>query len=732
MLGAYFIRWSSILWSADSARKRTPTVLQMEAVECGAAALGIILGYFGRTVALDELRTVCGISRDGSNASQLLKAARTYGLKAEVKRLDTAALRAHALPLILHWNFQHFLVLEGFGQRRVYLNDPACGRRTVSDAEFDLAYTGVALSFAPTENFVRAGQPASLRASLIAPLRGLTPSLTFIGLASLGLVIPGLVVPAILQIFVDQYLLAGLHDWLGALLLGLLMMTLLRSGLTWLQQQQLLRLEMHLTLHTSRQFFWHVLRLPIPFFQQRYAGEISERLRANDRLAQLLTGDLASTLANMLTLIFFALVMLQINVLLTVIGIALSVLNLYLLRRLAVLQKDASQRLQQERSKLMATTLGGIDNIESLKVSGEEGEFFSRWSGIFASVTNIEQDLTVQARLLSQAPGLLNGILLIAILLIGGLRVMAGEMSIGMLVAFQSLMSSFHQPVHQLMSLVGRQQAAGADLARLDDVLQHPLDASLVAEDARAASVRPKKLEGHLVLRDVCFGYSRLAAPLITDFSLTLAPGQRIALVGSSGSGKSTIARLVLGLYQPWSGQILFDGVPRAAYARGDLHVSLAGVEQEITLFEGSVRDNLCMWDRSLPETDMLQAARDACIHSTILSLPGAYAAQVEERGRNFSGGQAQRLEIARALARNPRILVLDEASAALDPITEKRIDEQIRRRGCACLIVAHRLSTIRDCDEIIVLERGVITERGTHAQLITQNGAYCRLIEMA
>ncbi len=732
MLGAVFRGWGAVLWPAGSARKRTPTVLQMEAVECGAAALGIILGYFGHTVALDELRTACGISRDGSNASQLLKAARTYGLKAEGKRLDTAALRAHALPLILHWNFQHFLVLEGFGQRRVYLNDPACGRRTVGYAEFDLSYTGVALSFLPTENFVHAGQPASLWTSLMARLRGVIPSLGFISLASLGLVIPGLVVPVILQIFVDHYLLAGLHDWLGALLLGLLMMALLRVGLTWLQQQQLLRLEMHLTRNTTRQFFWHVLRLPISFFQQRYAGEISERLHANDRLAQLLSGELASTLANMLTLIFFALIMLQIDVLLSVIGIALSVLNLLLLRCLAGLQKEPSQRLQQERSKLMATTLGGIDNIESLKASGGESEFFSRWSGIFASVNNIEQHLTVQVRLLSQAPGLLNGLLLIAILLIGGTRVMAGEMSIGMLVAFQSLMSSFHQPIHQLMSLAGRQQAAGADLARLDDVLHHPLDAAFVAEDTRSACVRPKKLQGHLALRDVCFGYSRLAAPLITNFSLTLAPGQRIALVGSSGSGKSTIARLVLGLYQPWSGQILFDGVPREAHARVDLHASLAGVEQEMMLFEGSVRDNLCLWDSELPETDMLQAARDACIHSTILSLPGAYAAQVEERGRNFSGGQAQRLEIARALAGNPRILVLDEASAALDPITEKMIDEQIRRRGCACLIVAHRLSTIRDCDEIIVLERGVIAERGTHAQLMALHGAYCRLIAMA
>ena len=718
-------------WPKYRSRRRTPTLLQMEAVECGAAALGIILAYYGRYVSLEELRSACGISRDGSIASNILKAARSYGLTAQGKRLDLAAIKAHAYPLILFWNFNHFLVLEGFGQNKVYLNDPACGPRTVTDAEFNRAYTGVALAFAPTADFKRAGQSTSLLHSLSTRLQGAKPTLFFIGLASLGLVLPGLVVPVMTQLFVDQYLVAGLHYWLRPLLFGLMVTAVLRAGLTWLLQRQLLSLEMHLALSTSSQFYWHVLRLPVEFFNLRYAGDISERVSANDRVAQLLSGDLAKSIANGLAMIFFLFVMLQIDVTLSLIGIVLAGFNLFFLRACARSQKDLCLRLQQERSKLMASTLSALDNIETIKASGAEGEFFHRWSGMITHVGITEQILAVQTRLLAQAPTLMHGLMMVCLLAIGGTRVLAGELSIGLLVAFQSLMSSFGQTISQFMTLAGRYQTAGADLARLDDVLHYQIDASFADSDSVQQQPAPKRLQGLLEMRNVCFGYSRLAEPLIQNFSLRLAPGQRIALVGRSGSGKSTIAKLVLGLHQPWSGQILFDGVPRADHAPADVQATVAGVDQDIILFEGSVRDNLSLWDSTLPETDMLQAARDACIHSSILSLPAGYAAQVDERGRNFSGGQAQRLEIARAFASNPRILVLDEASAALDPITEKIIDEQIRRRGCACLIVAHRLSTIRDCDEIIVLERGVVLERGSHAELISRQGAYSRLINM-
>jgi len=506
--------------------------------------------------------------------------------------------------------------------------------------------------------------------------------------------------------------------------------------LTWLQQKYLLRLEMHLSIASSATFFWHVLRLPVAFFSQRYAGDLSQRVEANNRIAQLLSGELATNAVNLITLVFYLAVMLTYSWQLTLVGVVLTALNLVALKRLMRLRTDGNMLLLQDRGKLMATVIGGIQTIETIKATGAEHDFFGRWSGYKAKVTNTEQRLEFYTRLLSALPGLLNGLITVAILGLGGAQVISGVMTVGMLVAFQSLMTSFTTPVGNLMGLAGKYQEAKGDMARLDDVMRYPLDESFnqtsAPDSAAHADTAPArgKLQGHLQLRNVSFGYSPLEPALIENFNLTLEPGKRVALVGKSGSGKSTIARLVMGLHQPWSGDVLLDGQPRTQIDRLLLAGSLAGVAQEPYLFEGTVRDNLTLWDSTLSQAAMLQAAEDACIHDVIAGRADGYDSKVGEEGSGFSGGQMQRLDIARALTGNPRILVLDEATSALDPITEMQIDNNIRARGCACLIVAHRLSTVRDADEIIVMAQGRIVERGTHDELVAQDGAYRQLIK--
>ncbi len=708
-------------------RVRTPTVLQMEAVECGAASLAIILAYFGRFVPLEELRITCGVSRDGSKASNVVKAARGYGLTAQGKRLGIQELHQQKLPFVVFWNFNHFLVVEGFGPGIVYLNDPGCGPRKVTDEEFNKAYTGVTLVFEPGAEFKKGGEQRSLLKALLPRMQGSKTAFSFVVFASLALVLPGLVVPIFTQVFVDSYLIGRMDNWVKPLLLGMALTALLRAGLTWLQQTQLLRMEMRLALTASGTFFWHVLRLPVEFFSQRYAGDISQRVASNDRIAQLLSGDLATNAVNVVSLIFYVTIMLQYDWMLTLVGVLITGINLVTLKYISRLRKDGNMKLLQDRGKLMATTMGGIQTIETIKATGGEGDFFMRWSGYKAKVNNTEQQLELYSRLLSVLPSLLNALVTVAILGLGGARVIEGDLTVGMLVAFQGLMASFTGPVSNLMGLAGKLQEAEGDLTRLDDVLHYPMEERFSAPPA--AHEPPRQLQGYLELRDLTFGYSRLEPPLIENFNLQLAPGQRVAMVGGSGSGKSTVSKLVMGIHQPWSGQVLLDSIAREQIPAAALNATLAGVDQEVYLFEGTIRDNLTLWDETLPEPDMVQAAKDACIHDMIASRTGGYDGKVGEGGTNFSGGQGQRLEIARALAINPRILVLDEATAALDPVTEKIIDDHVRRRGCTCLIVAHRLSTIRDCDEIIVMDRGKVVERGNHEQLIELGGVYHQLV---
>lgn len=710
-------------------RAKTPTVLQMEAVECGAAALAIILGYFGRYVPLDELRVACGVSRDGSKASNIMKAARAYGLEPKGHRRELESLMKQKMPVIVHWNFNHFLVLEGFGKDKVYLNDPGSGPRTVTLKEFDEAFTGVVLSFEPGPQFRKGGERFNTVEALRKRLSGSGKALTYVIIAGLSLVIPGLLIPTFIRIFVDYYLVQQLQSWLGPLLIGMALTALLRGLLTWLREGYLLRLETKLAASMSGKFFWHVLRLPLEYYFQRFAGEVGNRVLINDQVAGLLSERLASTVLDLITIVFYAVLMFLYDPLLTGIGVAFAVLNVVALRWVSRKRVDINQRLLQESGKLVGISVSGLATIETLKAIGRESDYFARWAGYQAKVANARQQLGVFTQYLLAVPPLLMALNTAFILTIGGIRVIDGQLTVGMLVAFQSLIASFLEPVNKLVDLGTTLQDVEGGLKRLDDVLQNKQDPLLGSETPSEISRRLPKLTGHLELRNINFGYSKLAPPIIQNFNLTLRPGSRVALVGGSGSGKSTVAKLVSGLFDPWEGEILFDGKPRSQLPRSTITNSLGVVDQEIFLFEGSVRENLSLWDATVSEARLIEAARDACIHEEVASRPNAYDSPVAEEGVNFSGGQRQRLEIARALVANPALLVLDEATSALDPLTEKLIDENLRRRGCTCLIIAHRLSTIRDCDEIIVLERGQVVQRGTHEDLKNVEGTYAQLI---
>ena len=711
-------------------RVKTPTVFQMEAVECGAAALGIVLSYYGRFVPLAELRRECGVSRDGSTAANMLQAARRYGLEAQGFSMDLEALQSLGYPAIVFWNFNHFVVLEGFRRGQVYINDPATGPRTVALTEFDHAFTGVVLLMEPGPEFTPGGQPPSVLRGLCSRLRGSSGVLAYCVTAGFLLVVPGLTVPMLLQVFVDQVLLAGLQDWLRPLLLGLLLSAACRGALQYLQLRALRRWQLKLAAVMSSTFLWHLLHLPSSFYVQRYAGEISQRLALNDKVATVLSGRLATTVIDLLMMLVYASVMLCYDVLLTGIGLGCAVIQLAALQGIARRRVDANLRALQEEGKLSGLSMAGLRNIETLKASALESDFFARWAGAYARTVNAQQALHVTNQMLGVLPTLLTGLATMLVLVLGGLRVMDGHLSLGMLVAFQSLMQSFIAPVTSLVGFGSTLQELQGDLHRLDDVLQHPAQPlSPAAPVTPSITPMPVCLRGELLVRDLTFGYSRVSPPTLTNVSLTLKPGQRVALVGASGCGKSTLAKLVCGLYAPWQGDILLDGVPRAQIPRLVLTQAVAMVDQDIVLFAGTVRENLTLWDSTVPDAQLTRACIDAAIHDVVLSLPGGYDAELLEGAANLSGGQRQRLDIARALVHDPAVLVLDEATSALDAETEYRILQQLRRRGCACLIVAHRLSTIRDCDEIIVMEHGSVVQRGTHAALLREGGVYTRLL---
>jgi len=716
---------------------KTPTVLQMEALECGAASLAMILAYYQKHVSLEVLRVDCGVSRDGTKASNIIKAAKKYGLEAKGFKMETEALRQIKGPAILFWNFNHFVVFEGFKGKNVRINDPALGRRIVDSQEFDEAFTGVVLTFEKGESFQKGGMKTKVWHRLRKRLDGLGSIFTYLGFLSFLYFIPGFVYPTFSRFFIDEILVKESLNLLKPLLVVMAVTCIISTVLQAIQNTVLMRFQARLSLSSASRFIEHIFKMPLQFFVQRLPGELCSRISSCDSISSLVSGQLVGVVINLFSTVFFLVLMLLYDIPLTIISVTLTTLVVIVFRITSERIKNKSFKIQMEGGKLSGITMSGIDMIESLKASGCENDFFMQWSGQQAKVLLENQRLVKSNTANSIVPQLISSLQSILILTVGALRVMDGHLTIGMLMAFQVLHSHFSGPINSFMNLGASLLSANADMQRIDDVMEYPIPKIFKDDYEDGSKKNPgpssytpvKKLEGYISLKDIVFGYSPMAAPLISGLNIEFTPGKRVALVGATGSGKSTIGKLVSALYAPWSGEICFDGKPLSQIEKKVFAASVSVVNQSISLFEGTVKDNITMWDSTIPEEVYIQAAKDACIHDVITSRPNGYYSKVGEGGRNFSGGQRQRLEIARSLATNPRIIIMDEATSALDAITEQTVDMNIRRRGCTAIIIAHRLSTIRDCDEIIVLDHGTIVQRGTHDELMAAGGPYKNLV---
>jgi NHLM bacteriocin system ABC transporter peptidase/ATP-binding protein len=701
----------------------------MDAAECGAASLAMVLAYHGRWAPLEDLRLRCGVSRDGTKASNILKVAREFGLAAKGFRKEPGELTSLPLPSILHWNFNHFLVFEGVRDGSAYLNDPALGRRRVALAELEECFTGVVLAFERTPEFSRGGAPAPVWSALLKRLARSRAGLALVLFATIALVAPGIVAASFAKIFIDQILVLGYDNLIKPLLIGMAATAALRGALTFLQSRALSRLETKLAAVSVSEMVWRLLRLPVAFFTQRHAGDLAQRVSALEDVAQLLSSGVAQAALGLVGALVFALAMAAFNLKLAAIAVPLTLLSALSLALVRGRREAAAQRLFKERSLVSAATVGMLASIETLKAGGYERDAFTRWAGFHARELGASRAFDETGLSLAAVPPFVTAFTYAVLLGVGGAQVIARAISVGDLVAFLALSASFADPIGRLIALGGQTQQIKANLSRAGDVAAFPLDARAEQALAPATVGVPARLAGRVELRGVTFGYNPLDPPTLKPFDLVLAPGARVALVGASGSGKSTLAKLIAGLFAPWKGEIRFDGRAASEIPRDVIANSLGYVDQNVFLFEGSVRDNLTLWDRSAPEASLIEALRDAAILADVALRPGGLDAQVAEGGANFSGGQRQRLEIARALVADPSVIVLDEAMAALDPIVEKQIDDNLRRRGCACIIIAHRLSTIRDCDEIVMLSRGEVIGRGAHTHLLATCREYAEMI---
>ena len=705
-----------------------PVIMQMEAAECGAASLSMVLAYYGRWITLEKAREDCGVSRDGSKMVNILKAARGYGMDADAWSCSLESLQTNdELPSILYWEFNHFVVLCGFKGKYAYINDPARGAVRVTLEELDRSFTGIVLRMKPTEAFERGGEPKSTLAFAKERLRGMTSALVFVALCCAVVSLTALIYSSASSVFLDHILSGESPGWLPAIVSIMSAIVVMQLVTSLARAYYINRVRGKFAVVSSSRFMWHMLHLPVGFYQQRSVGDLQQRQSSNEDIASALVEQLAPAIINALLLVVYLVVMLAYSWKLTLVALISVTLNAVAAYFASKTRLNLTRQKVRDTSMYVAATMGGIESIETIKASGAERGYFERWAGYQAVLGDADARFSKVNVTFGVVPQFLAQLGNICILLLGTFLIMTGELTAGMLLAFQGFFFNFLAPVNQIVGLGQQIQEIRSDMERIEDVLEYPAD---VPEDKVRSGEVTTKLKGAVELDHVSFGYLPLEPPLIKDFSLSVRPGQWVALVGVSGSGKSTIAKLVSGLCEPWEGQICFDGVPLREIEPDLLRGSLAVVDQDIVLFEDTIDQNIRLWDLSIKDYEVIMAARDADIHEDILAREARYNGRIMQRGQNFSGGQLQRLEIARALASEPTVLVLDEATSALDARTEAHVVEAIRNREITCIVVAHRLSTIRDCDEIIVLENGGVVERGTHRELLSMGGAYARLIK--
>ena len=709
---------------------KVPVVMQMEALECGAASLTMILAYYGKWIPLEQVRADCGVSRDGSNAKNVLKAARSYGLTAKGYRYEPDELKKNGkFPCIIHWNFNHFVVLDGFKGNKAVLNDPAKGTYSVPMETFDNSFTGICLMFEPGDSFEPGGKPKSMVAFAKEKMKGAGVAVAFTIITTVITSLIGIINPAFSRIFIDRLLTGQNPDWFMPFIWALTALSAIQIIISFIEAIFEARISAKIDAVGSTTFMWKVLRMPMEFFSQRMAGDIQQRKGSNASVASTLVHTFAPLVIEACMMVFYLVVMIRYSLLLTLVGIASILINMFMSRIISKKRVNLTRVSMRDSGKLAGATVAGIEMIETIKASGAENGFFEKWAGYQASVNTQKVKFAKLNQYLGMIPSLVSTLTNTAVLIIGVYLTMEGSFTVGMVMAFQGFLGSFMAPAQQLISAGQTLQEMRAEMERIEDVMKYPTDVLCEQAADEGEDAEYDKLSGNVEMRNVTFGYSRLGEPLIRDFNLTLRPGSRVAFVGTSGCGKSTLSKLISGLYQPWSGEILFDGKPMTKIDRSVFTGSLAVVDQDIILFEDTIANNIKMWDSSIEDFEMIMAARDAQLHEDIMQRDGGYNYKLTEGGKDFSGGQRQRMEIARVLAQDPTIIILDEATSALDAKTEYEVVKSIKDRGITCIVVAHRLSTIRDCDEIIVMDHGNVVERGTHEELYALGGFYTKLV---
>ena len=704
---------------------KVPQVMQMEVVECGAASLTMILAHYGKWLPLEEVRAACGVSRDGSSAKMILQAARNYGLDAKGFRMSPEALEGKQ-PAIIHWNFEHFVVFRGFDRKgRACINDPGIGPVKWPMEEFRKHYTGVCLTFEPTEKFEKGGQQTSILSYMKKNLNGVSEAfwLTF-SFALMGAFV-ALLSPLFTRIFLDEILSGKNADWVKWFFIGMGALAVFQFFVVLLQSRYTKRVAGALALKSNKDYLRHLLRLPMSYFAMRHVGDLQQRMHLNQEITNSLIEVLAPQVINIGLLVLYLFLMFSYSFWLTIIGFVAAGVNLAIVHYFANLRINLIRSMEQSEGQYFSATISCIDNMESIKAAGAETGFFKYWSGLWAHKFNVNANADKQQAQVALLPVMANALCSVAVLVLGAYLILQGDLTVGMLMAFQGFMGSFLAPVNELVNGSQKIVEMRSQMERVEDVMKYP-------EDHRDSEkeILQGKLGGLLEMKHVTFGYSPIQPPLIEDFNLRVEPGHSVALVGPSGCGKSTLAKLISGLYKPWSGEILFDGRPIESIPNEELTNSVAVIDQNVVLFDDTIAQNIRMWDPSIEDFTLMMACNDAEIRADIVSRPEGFDTKIVKGGQNFSGGQRQRFEIATALAREPIVLIMDEATSALDPKTEDEVMKRIRSMGPTQIIVAHRLSTIRDCDEIIVMDQGKILQRGRHEELMAQEGFYQKLMK--
>lgn len=706
-------------------RKKTPTIIQMEAVECGAACLSILLAYHKKYVPLEEMRVACGVSMHGSNAADMIGAGKTFGLSGKGLRLSIEELDQIDTPLILFWGFNHFVVFEGFFRRGAWINDPSSGPRKVSKEEFSKNYTGVALQFSLDKSFKKGGFPPNVFRILARKMRGAFFPLLYLSLVELLAVVPTLTIAALTKIFIDHVVIDQLWDWSFTIIICLIFAFSFQALFQGIQGRCLYRLNAFLSLRLSGEFLHHVMRLPVSFYQQRNPGDLAFRVQLNDTVINEITEKVGLVALNLIKMVFFLLVLASFSYSLALIALMEACLNALMLFWIDRKRKDTMSKMLRDYVNMTAYSVGGLENIETIKSLGLERDIFGTWASYNSKFLSAKQDFSTTNIWIQSLSPLFKILATTCFLLRGAYLSLLGVLSIGSVTSLYFVMEQLTKPFRHLTDLGQVLQEIKAELLRLDDSLQNKKDTWFL-QKKEAASF--EKLQGELVLENVSYGYAKTQMPLIKNFSLKIEPGKMVALVGPSGCGKSTIAKLALGLIEPWEGRVLYDGKKRRNIHPLSLARSIGGVDQSIFLFSGSIKDNITFWNTEISDESLIRAAMDASIHETILNRSKGYQSSLETKGRNISGGERQRLEIARALALDPSLFILDEATSSLDAETEKQIMRSIKRRSSSCLLIAHRLSTVKEADEILVMEGGQIVQRGVHNELKEQKGLYQKL----